>query len=197
MKNLLTFTFLILSLTIQAQFGIHTGPSISIYDAPQPYGGIKNATAGIDVGLYYTYHLSHVWSLQAEIDYLKLGARNPMEFPESFSTYHVHLPITVGYSIGDLTLSAGGYINRMIYARNYDISGLNTFGWSVRKWDYLKHVTYGWETAVQYNMHDVILSFKFMHGLTRVQDVNYGDHKELGKDEALIIGIYVPFNYFR
>lgn len=196
MKNLtLSLTFLLVCFSASAQMGITAGIAGSYYSrGDNTYSGLEHGKVGLKAGVYNKIGLSRNTDLQVELDFISLGAKNPKEAPETFTTYHIHLPVTISQKIGKFNIQAGGFVNRMIYAKNHTFSGVNTFGWSVEKWDYMKKLRFGAIAGVGYDFTGLIVEAKYMHGLTKVQKIAWDyDQKKLGYDAAFELSAYFPF----
>jgi len=196
MKNLFTLSLLFAALSAQSQFGVHAGVNNSWFAGQGKFTGINHSSQGIRAGLFDKIQFKHTF-LQVELNYLKMGAKNPEEHNRHFSTYMINLPVTFGVKAGPVNFQIGAYLSRLIYARNYDFSGGN-YGWHVNKWDWYRLWTKGFTGAIGYDLNPIYLEIHGLYGIDNVRHVKHDDSKMWGnKDMSLAVSLYVPFKTFK
>lgn len=196
MKNLSLLSIaLILSMSCFSQLGVHAGLNLSSYTGgSEPYTGVKNLVATPKAGVYAKIWLSKKVFLQPELDFLMMGAKNPVESPENFHTFHIHLPVVVGIRSGQFSFQAGAYVNKMLKARNHTWYGVNSFSWDVEGWEYLDHINYGGVAGIGYDAIGVEFQINYMHDFNKTQNIAWDYNvKKLGYNHALSMSAYIPF----
>lgn len=222
MKHLLTsIVFFFLSLATFGQMGIDLGVSGSTFGGGRIYyyQGLDRGETGINTGVYYEHRFSrakeykikglensgfkfyHVtksrFGYKTGIYYQHLGGKNPDEGLRKFSTYHIHVPLALTVTTGDMSYFAGGYVNRMIYARNNQFNG-PTFGWPVQHWDFYRRWTKGFIGGIALNLGgDINISLTGLYSTTAVRTDLRQDPKYFrSADRALLLDFRVPFKVF-
>ncbi len=195
MKNLLTSAFLLISILSNAQLGVHAGANLSSYTGGSaPYTGMKNSVVTLTGGLYNKFWLNKNTFLQAEIDFLMMGAKNPSEAPENFNTYHIHVPVVIGKQVGQFSFQAGLYVNQMLRAGNKTWFGVNTFDWDINGWYYLDHRNVGGTVGVGYDFIGMEIQASYLHDFNKTQNKAWDyDVKKLGYNQSFMVSAYFPF----
>lgn len=188
---LLTF----LSTFSQHQLGVNLGVNTSWFagNGVKYYQGINKATVGLKTGIYDKISLGHNFSLNVELNYLRLGQRNPAEHKINFTTDHINLPISLVYNIRYFNVNAGMYVNRIFRAGNRWFPG-NNLTWSPEDWDYYRKWNYGFTAGFGFDLIGAQIEVRGLYSAMQVRRVYYNDPTLWGShDEAVSITINVPF----
>lgn len=198
MKTLLTIILWFITITpVPAQPGIYGGVNVSSFTAAEsPWGTWGNKIASPTAGLYDVFNIDKNIFIQAELAYIQTGAYNPVEHT-SFRVNNIAVPVTLGIRIHQIDVQAGVYIMQMVHANNHNFSGVSTFDWRTGDWDYYKQRNGGFVGSVGYDLIGARIQARAMRSYYRVQDKDYGDHKDLGYDLITNIALYIPFKTFR
>lgn len=193
MKNLFISFFVFCFIPCFSQWGIKAGLNLSSYTGgAYPYTGVKHTIASPTGGVYKKIWFGKIF-IQPELDFLMMGAENPVEQPERFFTYHVHLPVVVGVAVGKFSFQGGMYINKMLRAGNYTWFGVNTFDWDTNGWYYLDHVNYGGTVGAGYDFIGMEIQISYIHDFNKTQNIAWDYNvKKLGYNQALAIVAYIP-----
>lgn len=169
MKHSLMLLCLMASMYSYSQFGIKFGPNLSYFSqGDKTKSGINLASVGFIGGFYDDIHLGEKTSLDISILYAHGGAKTPDVSYRTYSTYSIVLPVAFSYHIGAISLKGGGYLSRMVYARDYDFEGA-VYGWAVGAWRYMKRYDYGATVGISFNFTSCLLEVNYNRGIPDIR----------------------------
>lgn len=169
MKILLLLTCLLASGYTYSQFGIKGGANLSYFSmGDKTKSGINLASVGFIGGVYDNIQLGEKTSLEVDLLYVHQGAKTPDVDNRTYSVYSISLPITFSYKIGFLSLKGGGYIDRMLFCKNWDFEG-GVYGWSAAVWKYMKRYDYGAVGGINIDFVGASLDLNYKRGLVTVR----------------------------